>query len=166
MGQISICSQKSYLHESCFPLKTNKLAIHTHTLEISHNALDSLQKWTESSSRKAVSLCWPLSRTEQSPEGVGVWRAGEGPVPWLREEVPGRFFIRNSFEMEARGRSEACRIRLGQASAQESRATPPLPSQLWYQTVILSCILRGWWQGPQLTGMRASLPIHTGCGQA
>lgn len=118
---------KSYLHES-FPLKTtNKLATHTHTLEISHNALDRLQKWTESSSRKAVSLCWPLSRTQQSLEA---WGFGEQ----VRVQYPGSgkkcwdIFIRNSSEMEARGRSEAFRVRLGQAIAQEPRVSPSFPS--------------------------------------
>lgn len=72
-------------------------------------------------------LLAPLQDTAVSG-GVGVWRASEGPVPWLREEVLGHFFIRNSFEMEARGRSEAFRVRLGQAIAQELRASPSFPS--------------------------------------
>lgn len=51
----------------------------------------------------------------------------------MRVQYPGSgkcwdIFIRNSFEMEARGRSEAFRVRLGQAIAQEPRASPSFPS--------------------------------------
>lgn len=39
--------------------------------------------------------------------------------------------MQNSFEMEARGRSEACRIRLGQAITR-GLSLPPSSSPLWY----------------------------------
>lgn len=55
--------------------------------------------------------------------------------------------MRNSFEMEARGRSEACRIRLGQAIASglslpPPHASPPPPPSTGTFTVILSCVLK------------------------
>lgn len=55
-------------------------------------------------------------------------------------------FMQNSFETEARGRSEACRIRLEQAIARGLSLLLVPPSSGTY-TVIAS-ILRGWGQEP------------------